>query len=125
MSRFKRPAHSGNKMEDDKLKSKDGFDLEHNPLITLHSTKIVQTGPESFDVPGTFTLRGVSKPETLTLTISGHGTGSGTVNGTMVFDRRDFGFNKGIPFIKIADRVEVTVNMKGKRVSGPPLVLQK
>ena len=25
----------------------------------------------------------------------------------------------GIPFIKIADRVEVTVNLKAKRVSGP------
>ena len=119
--------HSTSKMEDDKLKSKDGFDPEHYPLITFHSTKIVQTGPDSFDVPGTFTLRGVSKPETLKLTISGHGTGSGTINGTMAFDRRDFGFNKGsgIPFVKIADRVEVTVELRGKRVSGPPLVLEK
>jgi hypothetical protein len=33
--------------------------------------------------------------------------------------------NKGIPFVKIADRVEVTVNLKGKRVSGPPLVFKQ
>ena len=119
--------HSGNKKEDDMLKGKDGFDPEHNPLITFHSTKIVQTGPETFDVPGTFTLRGISKPETLKLTTTGHGTGDGTVTGTMAFDRRDYGFNKGsgIPFVKIADRVEVTVELRGKRVSGPPLVLQK
>ena len=26
---------------------------------------------------------------------------------------------KGIPFVKIADTVEVTVDLKGKRVSGP------
>ena len=119
--------HSGNKKEDDMLKSKDGFDPEHNPLITFHSTKIVQTGPETFDVPGTFTLRGISKPETLKLTTTGHGTGDGTVTGTMAFDRRDYGFNKGsgIPFVKIADRVEVTVELRGKRVSGPPLVFQK
>jgi polyisoprenoid-binding protein YceI len=94
-------------------------------LITFHSTKIVQTGPESFDVPGTFTLRGVSKPETLMLIIAGHGTGDGTIKGMLVFDRRDFGFNKGISFIKIADRVEVTVELRGKRVSGPPLVLKE
>jgi hypothetical protein len=29
--------------------------------------------------------------------------------------------NSGIPFIRIADRVEVTVELKTKRVSGPPL----
>ena len=28
--------------------------------------------------------------------------------------------NSGIPFIKIADPVEVTINLKGRRVSGPP-----
>jgi polyisoprenoid-binding protein YceI len=119
--------HSGSKKQDEMLKSKDGFDPEHNPLITFHSTKIVQTGPETFDVPGTFTLRGISKPQTLKLTATGHGTGDGTVTGTMAFDRRDYGFNKGtgIPFVKIADRVEVTVELRGKRVSGPPLVLQK
>jgi len=31
--------------------------------------------------------------------------------------------NKGIPFIKIADHVEVNIHLKGKRVSGPPLDL--
>jgi hypothetical protein len=31
----------------------------------------------------------------------------------------------GIPFIKIADRVEVSVNLKGTRVSGPPVVFKQ
>ena len=62
-------------MKDGKLKSKDFFDAEHDPLITFHSTKVVPTGPNTFDIPGTFTIRGVSKPETLTLTVSGEGTG--------------------------------------------------
>jgi hypothetical protein len=35
----------------------------------------------------------------------------------MAFDRKDFGMNSGIPFIKIADRVEVTVDLKGKNES--------
>ncbi len=39
----------------------------------------------------------------------------------MAFDRKQFGMNSGIPFIKIADRVEVTVDLKGKRTSGPAL----
>jgi len=116
---------TGSQMKDDKLKSKDFFNVDHDPLITFHSTKIVQTGPDSFDVLGTFTIRGVSKPETLTLTVSGQGTGSGAIKGTMAFDRKDYGMNKGIPFIKIADRVEVSVDLKGKRISGPPLVFKQ
>jgi polyisoprenoid-binding protein YceI len=117
--------NTGSGMKDDKLKSKDFFDAANNPLITFKSSKIVQTGPNTFDVPGTFTIRGVSKPETLTLVVSGVGTGSGTIKGTMAFDRKDYGMNSGIPFIKIADRVEVSVDLTGKRISGPPLALKK
>lgn len=117
--------NTGSGMKNDKIKGKDFFNVEHDPLITFHSDKIVQTGPTTFDMPGTFTIRGVSKPETLTFTVTGKGTGSGEIKGTMAFDRKDYGMNKGIPFVKIADRVEVTVNLKGTRVSGPPLVFKQ
>src|SRR5580704_9834858 len=117
--------NTGSGMKDDKLRGKDFFDVKQNPLITFHSTKIVETGPATFDVQGTFTIRGVSKSETLNLTVSGKGTGTGAIKGTMAFDRKDYGMNSGIPFIKIADRVEVTVDLKGKRVSGPPLVFKQ
>ena len=42
----------------------------------------------------------------------------------MAFDRKDYGMNKNIPFIKIANRVEVNVSLQWKRVSGPPPVFQ-
>jgi hypothetical protein len=38
----------------------------------------------------------------------------------MAFDRKEYGMNSGIPFIKIANRVEVSVNLGWKRISGPP-----
>jgi polyisoprenoid-binding protein YceI len=117
--------NTGSGMKDGKLKGKDFFDVKQDPLITFHSNKIVQTGPTTFDVQGTFTIRGVSKPETLNLTVSGKGTGAGDIKGTMAFDRKEFGMNSGIPFIRIADRVEVTVDLRGKRVSGPPLVFKE
>jgi len=117
--------NTGSGMKDGKIKGKDFFDVEQNPLITFHSDKIVQTGPTTFDVPGTFTIRGVSKPETLTFTVTGKGTGEGSIKGTMAFDRKEYGMNSGIPFIRIADRVEVTVDFTGKRVSGPPLVFKE
>ena len=114
--------NTGSGMKDGKLKSNDFFDVKQDPLITFVSNKIVQTGPDTFDLQGDFTIRGVTKPETLTLKVTGAGTGSGEIKGTMAFDRKDYGMNSGIPFIKIADRVEVTVDLKVKRVSGPPLV---
>ena len=116
--------NTGSGMKDGKLKGEDFFDVKNNPLITFKSTKIVQTGPNTFDVPGTFTIRGVSKPETLTLTVSGIGTGTGDIKGTMAFDRKQYGMDSGIPFIKIADRVEVNVSLHGERISGPPLALK-
>jgi polyisoprenoid-binding protein YceI len=116
---------TGSGMKDDKLRSKDFFNAKGDPYITFHSDKIVQTGPTTLDIPGTFTIRGVSKPETLTFTITGKGTGEGSIKGTMAFDRKEFGMNSGIPFIKIADRVEVAVDLEGKRVSGPPVVFKE
>jgi polyisoprenoid-binding protein YceI len=115
--------NTGSGMKDSKLKSKDFFDVKQNPSITFQSTKVVQTGPESFDVVGTFSVRGVSKPETLKLTISGKGTGSGEIKGIMAFDRKDYGMTSDIPFVKIADRVEVDVDLKVQQVSGPAVGL--
>jgi polyisoprenoid-binding protein YceI len=115
---------TGSGMKNGKLKSKDFFDVEQNPVITFKSTKFVQTGPHTFEVDGDFTIRGVSNAEKLTLTVSGKGTGSGEIKGSMVFNRKDYGMNKGIPFIKIADHVDVNVHLKGKRVGGPPLAFK-
>jgi len=111
---------TGSGMKNSKLKSKDFFDVRQSPLITFKSTKIEQTGPDTFEVDGDFTIRGVTKPEKLTLTLSGRGTGVGAIVGQMAFDRKEYGMNSGIPFIKIADRVEVSVNLKWNRISGPP-----
>jgi len=117
--------NTGSGMKDGKLKSKDFFDAEHDPLITFHSTKVTQTGPTTVELEGNFTVRGVTKTEKVTFTVTGKGTGAGTINGVMAFDRKDYGMNKGIPFVTIADRVEVTVDLKGKRVSGPPVVFKQ
>src|SRR5271163_5348248 len=113
---------TGSGMKNGKLKGKNFFDVEQNPVITFKSTKILKTGHETYEVDGDFTIRGVSNPEKMTLTVSGKGTGSAEIKGKMVFNRKDYGMNKGIPFIKIADHVDVSFHLKEKRVSGPPLL---
>src|SRR6516165_7079732 len=112
---------TGSGMKNSKLKSKDFFDVEQNPLITFKSTKFLTTGPRTFEVDGDFTIRGVSNPEKLVLTVSGKGTGSGEIHGAMVFNRKNYGMNKGIPFISIADHVDVNFQLKWKHSGVPPL----
>ena len=114
--------NTGSGMKDGKLKSKDFFDVQQDPLITFKSTKIVRTSPTTFQVQGDFTIRGVTKPDTLMLTADTEGKGIGEIKGTMAFDRKDYGVDGRIPFVKIADRVEVTIAFQAKRVSGPPVI---
>jgi polyisoprenoid-binding protein YceI len=115
---------TGSGMKNSKLKGKAFFATKESPMITFKSSKVVQTGPNTFDLEGDFSIRGVTKTERLTVTDNGKGTSSGTIVGTMAFDRKD-GVDGSIPFIKIANRVEVSVNLKWKRISGPPPVFQQ
>ncbi len=43
---------TGSGIKNGKLKSKDFFDVEHNPSITFHSTKVEQTGPNTIVFDG-------------------------------------------------------------------------
>ncbi len=117
--------NTGSGVKDGKLKSKDFFNVEEDPTIEFRSTKVVQTGPDTFDIMGNFSIRGVSRTETLKLTVTGKGTGAGVIKGVMAFDRKDYGMTSGIPFVKIADRVEVDVDLKVQQVSGPRLVYKE
>ena len=117
--------NSGSKSKDEKLKGEHCFDVAKNPYITFHSTKIKQTGPNTFDIAGIFTLRGISKPEGLTFTVDRQAGGAtGEIKGVLTIDRRDFGLSGGIHFVTIADRVDLTIDFKAKRV-GPPLVFKQ
>jgi polyisoprenoid-binding protein YceI len=116
--------HTGSIFKDHTLKGKHCFDVKNHPYITFHSTKITETSPNTFDVAGTFTLRGISKPEALTFTVDRDAGGAtGDIKGVLLIDRRDFGLGGGIKFVTIADRVDITIDFKATRV-GPPLVFK-
>jgi polyisoprenoid-binding protein YceI len=117
--------NTGSGMMDRELKSEKFFNVKDDPYVTFRSTKITQTAPDTYQAQGTFTVRGVSKPETLTLTVEREGQATGEIKGTLAFDRKEFGITGNLPLLKIADRVEVTINVKATRVSGPPLLLKQ
>jgi polyisoprenoid-binding protein YceI len=66
-------------------------------------------------------MRGISKAQTLTFTADREGEGTGEIQGTLWFDRKDFGLGGHVDFVTIADRVEVIVDFKATRISGSPL----
>jgi polyisoprenoid-binding protein YceI len=113
---------TGSGIKNDKLKSPEFFDVKNNPVISFRSKSISQTGPNTFSMDGDFMIRGVSKPQTVVLTTT-RGASGGEIKGTMTFDRKDYGMNggSGIPFVTIGDHVNVAIDMKVKRVSGPPV----
>jgi polyisoprenoid-binding protein YceI len=116
---------TGSGMKNNKLKGKDFFDVGHYPSITFQSTKVVQTSPVTFDVDGNFSIRGVTRLEKLKLTIPEKPTGTDEIQGVLVFNRKHYGMNKGIPFVKIEDHVQVTINLKVRQVSGPGLTYRQ
>ena len=67
--------HSRNSKNDDEVKSKDLLNIAQDPVISFKSDKVVQTGKTTYDLVGTFTMRGVSKPATLKLVIAEQGGG--------------------------------------------------
>ena len=116
---------TGSGLKNGKLRGKNFFNAKESPYITFRSTKVTQTGPATFEVEGDFTIRGVTKKEKLLVNDDGKGLPSGTIIGTMAFDRKDYGMNSGIPFIRIADRVQVDISLKWKRVAGLPPAFQQ
>ena len=78
--------NTGSKPKDKKLKGSDCLDAKDHPDITFRSTKIIQTGPHTFDVPGTFSVRGISKAETLNFTAEREGAGTGEIEGVLWFE---------------------------------------
>ena len=58
---------------DDKLRAADMFDAAAFPEIIFQSTRIVRTGEKTADVEGLLTVKGVTKPVTLSTTFHGSG----------------------------------------------------
>ncbi len=84
-----------NEQRDGHLKSPDFFDVENHPAIEFAAENVSLTGGT---IPGTLTMRGVSKP--VELHVEFHGTGKdpwGNTKAGVSFEtkinRKDFGLN--------------------------------
>ena len=63
--------NSNQEFRDNHLRSADFFDVEQYPTITFTSTQIERTGEETAKVTGDLTIKGVTHPVTLDVTLEG------------------------------------------------------
>jgi polyisoprenoid-binding protein YceI len=83
---------------DQHLRSNDFFAVDAYPTITFDSSQIVRTGPDTYDVTGTLTIRGVAREITLPVTYLGTakdpwGTARAGFETDLTINRKDFGLS--------------------------------
>ena len=89
-------------------------------MIVFHSTKLVST---SLAPLKWMAILRVTLPEKVTPIVSHKEGAWGEIEEKTVFNRKNYGMNKGIPFVKIGDDADATFDLKVKHASGPQVGL--
>lgn len=101
-----------NDMRDGHLRKPDMFDAEKFPKLTFKSTSITKVDAKKYKLAGDLTIKGVTKPVTLDLTLNGVGKNNRTqkpiagfkLTGTI--KRTDFGVG-GMPSAVVSEDIEI------------------
>lgn len=97
----------------DMLKDSDFFDVDRFPQMTFRSEKVERTGAETLKIDGFLTLRGVTRPMTLDVTVSDRkpnaapGAPYARVRAKGTIKRSDFGMTKYVDLV--GDNVEISI----------------
>ncbi|WP_296341204.1 YceI family protein [Reyranella sp.] len=97
----------------DMLKDSDFFDVDRFPQMTFRSNKIERTGEETLKIDGFLTLRGVTRPMTLDVTLTDRkpnaapGARYARVRAKGTIKRSDFGMTKYVDLV--GDNVEISI----------------
>lgn len=113
---------------DKQLYGPEFLDAGKYPEMTFVSTKVVQTGPDTADVTGDFTMHGVTKPVRLHVRYNGGYPGMSLDPGgrigfsaTGTLKRSAFGVGFGIPApgsnMGVSDDVEIVIETEMKQVA--------
>jgi len=114
---------------DEHLKSVDFFDVARYPSIAFTSNEIVASGPDSFEVTGNLSIRGVTRPAILTvegLTPEAKDPWGNMRRGASAkthISRKSFGLEWNVALeaggFLVGDDVEITIDVELIRVDLP------
>lgn len=109
---------TGNQKRDDHLRSADFFDATKYPKMTFKSTSWKKTGENTYDVVGDLTLKDVTKPVTLKVTLLGFGPGMGGAQlsgweATTTIDKKQWNMKDPVMLdAALGDDVTITINLE-------------
>ena len=98
---------------DDHLRSDDFFDAANHPNITFKSTSVKSAGKDKLTVAGDLTIKGITKPVILAVTINKLGVQpmakreAAGFEATTTIKRSDFGVGKYAP--NVSDDVKISI----------------
>lgn len=106
---------------DTHLRSDDFFAVEKYPTLTFVSTGITGKGGDDYDVAGDLTMRGVTRPVVLAMTLLGKaqdpwGNERLAFEGEVTLNRKDFGLNWNAALetggVLVGDEVKVSLSIQ-------------
>jgi polyisoprenoid-binding protein YceI len=100
-------ASVGDATMDGMLQGAEFFSSSANPTATWRSTSVRKTGGNRYTASGTLSLRGASRPQSLSFTLSGDGLRR-HVDGTASIDRTAFGVGTGDSAAALASSVALS-----------------
>jgi len=104
---------------DEHLRGPDFFSVQQFPTATFKSTLVKDAGGGKMDVTGNLTLRGVTKPVSLTMIKTGEGDRGARFGyragfeGTVTLKRSDFGITYMMD--GLGDEVQLTIALEGTK----------
>jgi polyisoprenoid-binding protein YceI len=113
---------------DQHLRSADFFDVATHPTITFKSTSVKANGKDSFLVTGDLTMRGVTKPVTLPVTLLGEGKDpmgneKMGLETALTINRKDFGlvWNRALETgaMLVGEEVKVQIAIEANKAKPP------
>jgi polyisoprenoid-binding protein YceI len=99
-------ASLGDATMDGMLAGAEFFEVSAHPRATWRATSVRRTGPNRYSAQGTLSLRGVSRPQALTFTLSGSGLRR-SVSGSATIDRAAFGIGSGSSAANLGAKVSL------------------
>jgi polyisoprenoid-binding protein YceI len=109
---------------DNHLRSDDFFDVANHPQWSFDSTSVRETGPGELEVVGDLTIRGVTRPVTLALTVEGvvtdpYGNHRVGFSARTTINRDDFGVSFGAVMesggLIVSKKVDIEIEAEATR----------
>ena len=111
---------TGSGLRDKEVKGKNFFSVQEHPQIRFASKSIsADATPTKYQMVGELTIRGITQPVAVSITLLRQDDGHEWVDGSFSFNRRDFGITHNLPFDKIANTVLVQFHLDTVNSTAP------